>query len=466
MRRTIWVVIAGFGIAMLSISGFAFAKDGPPPIPVAEVTGVINPLTADYLVRAIDEAEREGAPALVIRVDTPGGLDSAMRTMVQAVLGSRVPVIVYVAPSGARAASAGLFLAMSAHIAAMAPGTNIGAAHPVSLGGQPSDPTMTDKVVSDSAAYMRSLAETRGRNKDWGERAVRESVSASSSEALTLGIIEIVADDLPSLLRAVDGRTVKTAAGTIRLATAGSETVDLPMNPIEQLLHIITDPDIALVLLSIGTVGILAELYHPGMFFPGIGGVISLVLAWVALGSLPTNWAGAGLLMLGFFLFVVEAHNPTVGAFAGLGAISFVLGAMLLFRPIGSVSPSAAAIDLNPLAVIAVGAGIVAFTLIVLRAVQRIRKQPALSGSQTLMGRLATAVGNLNPRGQVRLGGEDWTADTTGRSLLDGETVRVVGISGVILRVEPVSDPPVLLSPHSVARPAPSTESGTTRREG
>ena len=427
------LIVAG----LFSRSVPALADDRAPFVQVASITGVINPLSADYLSRAINEAESDGANAVVLQMDTPGGLDSAMRSMVQRILGSKVPVVVYVAPPGARAASAGLFITLAAHVAAMAPGTNIGAAHPVSIGGGATEPTMESKVVADSSAFIRSLAEAHGRNQEWAERAVRESVSASASEALGLHIVDLLAPDLPSLLNAIDGRHVTTAVGDVTLRTAGARQIPLSMNFGEELLHTITSPDIALVLISIGTIGIIAELYHPGMWFPGIAGVITLIMAWIALGSLPTNWGGAALLVLAFALLLAEVHSPAIGAFAAGGVVSFVLGALLLFRPAGAVSPSAADVSLSPLPVATAGilGAVVIFTVI--RALTRTRRTPALFGAEALVGQVGIAVGDIDPEGVVHLASENWTAVARDGRIPAGWPARVVAVEGLSLVVEP-----------------------------
>jgi membrane-bound serine protease (ClpP class) len=416
-----------------------------PVVHLAEVTGVINPLTADYVKRTVQEAEAAGSNALILRMDTPGGLDTAMRDIVQAILSSKVPVVVYVAPAGARAASAGLFIAMSAHVVAMAPGTNIGAAHPVSLGGG-TDEVAAEKALADAAAYMRSLAETRSRNQEWAERAVRESVSASATEAVDLNIADLIATDLPDLLQKIDGRQVTTASGQVTLRTAGATVAGVPMNFAERFLHVITEPNIALALISIGMIGILAEFYHPGLWYPGILGVISLVLAWMALGSLPTNWAGVLLLVLAFALLLAEIQSPGVGAFAAGAVLAFVLGSLLLFRPVGAPSPTAPDVHVNPAAVLVVGGGVGILILGALRAVARARFEPVAFGPETLIGSVGIANERLAPHGTVHAGGEDWSAVSAGPAIAAGRAVRVLRMDGLVLVVEPTDETPVLPS--------------------
>ncbi|MDE3117462.1 MAG: nodulation protein NfeD, partial [Nitrospirota bacterium] len=251
-----------------------------PPLVVAAYEGVINPVTAEYLHDALAHAEAVGAQALIVQLDTPGGLDTSMRLIVKDFTSAALPIVVYVAPSGGRAASAGVFLTIAAHVAAMAPGTNIGAAHPVAMGGGEMDKTMKEKVENDSVAYIKSLAEQRGRNVAWAEEAVRKSVSVTEKEALTLKIIDLVADDLKGLQDKLDGRTVTLAAGPVVLRTKGAPLDPFPMSWRQEMLKALSDPNIAYVLMTVGTIGILAELYNPGAILPGIVGAISLILAF------------------------------------------------------------------------------------------------------------------------------------------------------------------------------------------
>ena len=306
-------------------------------IHLLEIRGVINPPVASYVERALRNAHEQDARLVVIQLDTPGGLDTSMRAINQTILASPVPVAVYVTPPGARAASAGLFILMASHLAAMAPGTNTGAAHPVGLGGDATDPVLAAKIENDAAATIRGLAEARGRNAAWVERAVRESVSITAQEALELKVVEIFARDLDDLLRQMDGRTVTTTAGPVTLQVANAPRVEAQMTLVETLLHILSDPNIAFILLSVGSLGILAELYNPGTFLPGITGVIALILAFFSLGNLPTNWAGVALVVFAVILFIGELYTEGFGVL-GIGAlVAFLLGGLLLFLPLGPV---------------------------------------------------------------------------------------------------------------------------------
>ena len=286
--------------ALLLLTGLpALAQPDEGPVIVIEVQGVINPLTAQYLDRTLRLADQRAARVVVLLLDTPGGLESAMREMVQALLESPLPTVVYVTPRGARATSAGLFITLAADVAAMAPATHIGAAHPVSLGGEVEiGETMEEKMTSDAAALVRSVAVARGRNAEWAERAVRENLSVTADEALEQGIIDLIAHDLDDLLRQIDGRSVTMAWGTVVLRTVGAPVERHPMNLIERFMHIISDPNIAYLLLSIGTLCLMAELSDPGLGVPGVASAVCFILAFMALGSLPVNWAGVALLAL------------------------------------------------------------------------------------------------------------------------------------------------------------------------
>ncbi len=428
------------------------AQPGPPPVHVIEITGVINPLSARYLERAIAEAELQKAGVLVVRLDTPGGLESAMREMTQAMLAARVPVVVYVAPPGARAASAGLFLALAAHVVAMAPGTNIGAAHPVGLGGQ-LDEVSSEKAAQDAAATARTLAEQRGRNAEWAEKAVLESASLTSAEALERGLIEFIAADLDDLLAQLDGRSVTTAAGAITLRTRAAPVTVIPMNFAEQFLHIITDPNIAYLLLTLGLYALLIEFQAPGFGLPGAVGVIALALAFVAFGSLPLNWAGLGLIALGVALLLVEAFSPGFGATGAAGLVMFVLGSIMLYQPFGPTSPALPAVSVNPWLITLLALSTAAFLIFAVRKGLQAQRGPAVSDvTQRLVGAVGRATTDLAPLGTVQVGSELWTAeaaDPNESPIRANEQVVVVALTGLTLRVRRLAQ--------SHASPAPSS---------
>lgn len=427
-------------LVMIAVQAQA-AQSQPPPIHMMEIKGVINPLTARYLERSLAEAEREGAGLLVMRLDTPGGLDTATREMTQTMLASRVPVIVYVTPPGARAASAGMFLTLASHVAVMAPGTNIGAAHPVSLGEQVQpDETMSNKIAQDAAATARALAAERGRNADWAEQAVLESKSLTSAEALELRVIDMIAVDMDDLLSQLDGRVVMTAAGEVTLHTRGAEVVDAPMNFAERLLHIITDPNIAFLLVTLGLYGLLIEFQTPGFGLPGAVGIIALVLSFVAFGSLPLNWAGLGLIALGIILLAVEVFSPGFGATGAAGLVMFALGALMLYRPFGPVAPTLPAVSINPWLVVAITGATGLLMLFVLRKGLQAQRAPAITDMQKFIWMVGQATTDLTPIGTAQIGSELWTAVADGdQPIRAGERVMVVAVDGIMLRVRPAA---------------------------
>lgn len=430
-----WVILLTFFSATASLAE-------TPEVLVIDIDGVINPVTAQYLHRSIERSGSEGTTALVVRLNTPGGLEKSMREMSQDILNSPVPVIVFVAPSGARAASAGVFITLAAHVAAMAPGTNIGAAHPVALGGGQFDPTTTEKIVQDAAATARAIANVRGRNAEWAERTVRESISATADEALGQGVIDLVANDLEDLLTKVDGRTVIVHSQQVILKTAEAKVVPLPMSFIDRLLQIITDPNIAYILFIIGIIGLLAEFHSPGTLVPGIVGAISLILGLVAFGNLPINWAGVALLLLGVALFMAELFVPGFGSLAAGGAVAFVFGSLILFNPGWPISPANPTVSLSSLLVVALTGLMFLFVVVVLRAMVAARRTRArggtpdiVGGTSGLEGIIGVAVSDLSPRGTVNVKGEIWTAVGEDSSIKTGEEVIIRSVDGVTLRV-------------------------------
>ena len=398
---------------------------------VLEMEGVINPFTVRYLERGLRLAEQQGAQALVITLDTPGGLEVSMREMVQILLEAPVPTVVYVTPGGARATSAGMFVLLAADVAAMAPATHVGAAHPVPLGAEISD-VMQEKVVSDAAALVRSVATSRGRNADWAEQAVRENFSVTAAEALDLDVIDLIAVDLGDLLRQLDGREINGAV----LQMAGAIPQISPMNLSERFFHVITEPNIAYLLLSLGTLLLLAELADPALSIAGIGAVVAYIVAFMALGSLPVNWAAIALLALSVVFFLVGLLTDTEVIVSLAGLVPFILGSLLLFTPFTPTSPAAPAARVSPWLIGVMAISILGFSYLVLRAVLAAIRRAPQAGAQKLVGMRGIALTDLNPTGQVRVDLQDWSAVAVTGEIHTGDPVRVTGIAGVRLHVE------------------------------
>jgi len=434
MRRILGLTLVALFL-MSGLATLAQAREGP--VMVIEVRGIINPLTAQYLERALRLARQRTARLMVLLLDTPGGLDSATRDMVQALLESHIPTVVYVAPRGARATSAGLFITLAADVAAMAPATHIGAAHPVPLGQDISE-VMDEKATSDAAALVRSVATTRGRNAEWAERAVRENLSVTADEALEQNVIDLIAEDLDDLLLQLDGREVSTSSGPVVLRTEGAPVERRPMNVVERFMHIISDPNIAYLLLASGSLLLIAELADPGLSLPGIASVVCFILAFMALGSLPVNWAGVVLLGVAVIFFVVGLLTDTEAIVTVAGLVPFVLGSLILFSPFTVSPPAAPDLRVNPWLIGMMAAAMLTFSLVVLRAILAATRLPPKSGAQRLVGRRGIALTDLSPGGQVRVELEDWSAVAIGDSIQAGEPVQVVGISGVRLQVTKV----------------------------
>lgn len=423
--------------ALLLGSPLASAQPGE-HVDLITVKGVIDPFTAQYVERGLDIAQGDGAQCLIIQLDTPGGSDVPMRVIVQRMLNSSVPTVVYVAPAGARAGSAGVFITLAANIAAMAPGTNIGAAHPVDVTGEITG-TVGEKVTNDAAAYIRAIAEKRGRNAEWAEEAVRESVSIIAREAVELQVVDLVADDggkprYADLLDKLDGREVTTADGPVTLRTRGAPVRTIGMNFAERFLHVIVDPNIAYLLLSIGTLALTAEFYHPGAILPGVTGAICLILAFVAFGSLPVNWGGVALIILAVVLFIVDIKVAGFMLSVG-GAIAFVLGSLMLYSPFTAPSPTMPRLTVSLPLIILMTAAIASFFLFALSAGIRAQRAKAATGTESVIGVTGTAISDLDPSGTVQVKSELWSAITEEGPIKKGEQVRVVSAKGVRLKV-------------------------------
>jgi membrane-bound serine protease (ClpP class) len=433
MLRTIRLTLL---IGILTTTAIAMATGAQAAnsrIDVLTVNGVINPVVANYINRGINQAEEADAAACIIELDTPGGLDTSMRDIVKDIVDAKVPVVVYVSPAGARAASAGVFITMAAHVAAMAPNTNIGAAHPVAIGeegeAQMSE-EMQEKVVNDAAAYIRSIAKGHGRNVEWAEKAVRESVSATEQEALELNVIDMVANNLDSLIRQLDGREVSMIDGSVITLNTEEATINQnPMSRVEDFLLAISDPNIAVVLLSLAILGITVEIFNPGLIFPGVFGGICAFLASYSLGILPVNHAGIALIALAGGLFIAEFFTASFGIFTAGGIASLVIGLLILFsgrptlfQPDPWVIPTIASV---------IGS-ITAF--IIYRVVRTHRRQPT-TGREELKGKTATVRVALKPEGQVFYKGELWTAILDRGEAQPGEEVIITRSDGLKLHV-------------------------------
>lgn len=414
----------------------------PGAVWVLNIDDAIGPASADYLVRSLSQAQAQGAQLVVIRMDTPGGLDSATRQMIKAILASPVPVASYVAPSGARAASAGTYILYASHVAAMAPGTNLGAATPVRIGGAPGTPsddkaksgddeTLARKQVNDAAAYIRGLAQMRGRNADWAEKAVREAVSLSASEALRLNVIDQVADDLPDLLRKLDGKTLQVAGQPRQLQTAGASVVEHLPDWRTRVLAVITNPGVALILIMIGVYGLLFEFMNPGSAVGGVVGGICLLLALYALQLLPVSFAGVALILLGITFMIAEAFLPSFGVVGFGGIVAFVVGALILIdtdAP-GFGIPLALIGTLALLSALLIG-GVLGMAL-------KARQRALVSGDAGLVGSLVTVTQVMASDpfcGVVLAQGEQWQVQCA-TPLQTGQNVRVTARHGVMLEV-------------------------------
>lgn len=408
----------------------AMAGAATPSIHVLKVEGTIVPVIADYIERGISQAEDEGATAVIIELNTPGGLMSSTERIVQRIMNADVPVVVYVAPKGAWAASAGTFITLSAHIAAMMPGTTIGAAHPVAAGGETIPEAQMKKITEFSAKWMRTIAEERGRNMEEAQLAVTESKSFSDVEALEVNLIDLRPDSLRNLISQINGRKVKLASGAeVILDTTGYETTRNGMSAIERFLHTISDPNIAYILLSLGTIGIIAEIYNPGTFFPGILGAISLLMAFYSLGVLDANLGGILLILLAFGLFIAEMFTSTFGVLTGGGIAALVLGSLLLFpgRP--------ALFQVNPWLIATITISIAAiFTFIISRIISAYRRQPS-TGREELIGKTALVKAALAPEGIVLFKGERWTAESEAGRVEAGEEVIINKVDSLKLYV-------------------------------
>ncbi|MEO7295840.1 MAG: nodulation protein NfeD [Candidatus Limnocylindria bacterium] len=407
-------------------------RAGADDVHLLTLDDMINPISGRYLERGIADAAEQGAAAVLIELSTPGGLLEATQDLTAAMLSADVPVIVYVTPPGTHAASAGVFITMAGHVAAMAPSTRIGAATPVSGDGTEIPEDLVRKIINDTAEYARSIAEARDRNADWAEEAVRDADVVGADEAVEIDAVDLVADDRGALLNAIDGRTVSLRGAEVTLATADAAVVELPMSPFEDILMAISDPNIAVILLSLGSLGIYFELSAPGSFFPGILGAISIIVGLFSLGSLPINYAGLALLLLGLALLGAEIWVASGGVLGIGGAVAFLLGGLLLID-----DTQAPLLEVSRPLIYGITLALVAFSLVVVRAVMRTRHRQVSIGGDDMVGLTAIMRGHES----VFVEGELWSARRAdGDELPNGGSMRVVGREGMTLIVEPLED--------------------------
>ena len=434
-----------FAVFLLS---FATANTAGSHVMLLTIDEAIGPATDDYIGRALEAAARERAELVVIRMDTPGGLDSAMRGIIKNITNSVVPVASFVSPSGARAASAGTYILYASHIAAMTPGTNLGAATPVQIGGfKPPEPkgmpkkdvpdeeseksAMKQKIINDAVAYIRSLAELHGRNQDWAEKAVREAASLPASEALSLKVIDIIATGLGDLLQQVDGREVMVLGHKRTLHVAGLPTRELAPDWRSRFLSVITNPNVAYILMMIGIYGLILEFSNPGAIVPGTVGAISLLLALYAFQLLPINYAGVALILLGVALMVGEAFEPSFGILGIGGVVAFVFGSIIL---IDTEAPGFG-IDISVIVTFAASSALI--FIFVIGMAMKARRKKVVSGLEELLGGEATVINGFEQQGTVSIHSEHWQAHSK-TPLNDGQLVKVIGIKGLTLDVEPI----------------------------
>ena len=398
---------------------------------VIDIDGTINPASSGYIERGIETAEKENATCLLIKLNTPGGLLKSTRVIVANMMQSSVPVVVYVSPSGAHAGSAGVFITLAAHVAAMAPGTNIGAAHPVAMGSG-NDSTMNEKSTNDAVAFAKSIAEKRNRNAQWAENSVRKSYSITEQEAINLKVIDLIANDTKDLLQKINGKTVEVSGGAKTIATTGATVEDIEMSFVERVLNILSDPNLAYILMMIGFYGLLFELYSPGAIFPGVIGVIALILAFYSLHTLPINYAGLALIIFGIILFILEIKIISHGLLAIGGTISLLLGSMMLIRKI----PNMEFLRISWGVIIPTVLVTALFFLFVIGAGLRAQRGRATTGVEGIIGETGVALDNLYPTGSVLVHGEIWTAEVSGQNVEKGQKIRVTGIDNLRLKVE------------------------------
>jgi membrane-bound serine protease (ClpP class) len=433
------LAVRGAAALSLALGAFglgssALGADAAAPVLVGYINGEINPITARYVDRVVSDGEADNAAAVVFVIDTPGGLIDSTYQITARFLAARVPIVTFVAPAGARAATAGTFITMAGHVAAMAPATNIGAAHPVDSSGGDIQGDLRLKAENDAVAHIVNIAKTRGRNEQWAEDAVRKSVSARVDEAVAMKIVDLQANDVADLLAKIDGRTVTTTGGSVTLATKNAPVAEDGQNPIETLLHFAVDPQIAVLLFTLGTYGLIFELSNPGLIFPGIIGVIAIILALFSFGTLDANGAGVALMVFALLLFVAEIKVQAHGLLTAGGIASLVIGLIILFPPFRPTFPGVRQ-SVEPLVVVFVVGLTAIFFGVALRTA--LRPLPVVSGASLLVGAIGVAKTDIAPRGIAHVAGEDWTVVSEGGDVAKGDAVRVKRVDSVRLIVEP-----------------------------
>jgi membrane-bound serine protease (ClpP class) len=425
----------------LGVSGMAFAADDAHTVLVGHIQGVINPITARYVDRLLDEGEQRKVAAVVFVIDTPGGLIDSTYKITGRMLNAGVPVITYVAPSGAHAASAGTFITLAGHVAAMAPSTNIGAAHPVDSSGGDIQGDLRLKAENDAVAQITNIARARGHNAQWAEDAVRKSVSIGADEAVSLKVVDLMATDLRDLVDRADGRKATTSNGAITLATKGAALEDSAPNPFEALLHLIVDPQIAVLLFTIGTYGIIFELSNPSLIFPGVIGVIAIVLALFAFGTLEAEAAGVALMVFAVALFVAEIKIASHGILTAGGLAALVIGTIIIFPPLRPTFPGVRA-DVDPVVIATVALVSGGFFFFVARFALMTRELAWGGGSPVVVGVTGVAKSDIGSNGVAYVAGEEWSARSESGAIPKGSQVRVKRKEGLSLIVEPSDSSP------------------------
>ncbi len=399
-----------------------------------KVDGTINPASAAFIKSGITKAADANAACLIIHLNTPGGLLKSTRVIVSDILESPVPVVVYVSPSGAHAGSAGVFITMAAHIAAMAPSTNIGAAHPVSTQGM-MDSTMNDKTTNDAAAFIRAIAEKRKRNLEWAEEAVRNSVSITETEAFAKKVVDLVAHNEKELIEQINGRVVEMTAGNARLQTLNAKVERIEMSFLEKILDLISDPNIAYIFMMLGMYGILFELYSPGAIAPGVIGVICLILAFYSLHTLPLNYAGLALIIFSIILFILEIKITSGGLLGIGGVVSLVLGSIMLLKTDSALE----FIRISWSVILSTAILSALFFLFLVRSVVKGQRLKPATGMEGIIGETGIALAQIAPNGSVQVHGEIWNAESVSGNIEAGQKIRVTGIKNLLLYVEPIS---------------------------